>query len=75
MIGQSGKMCIQDMYIGVVLSAELQQMVSIVGAKLMVAITMTLTPLFCHYLSQNYWFRGNLDSLDKESKFHRFINV
>jgi electron transfer flavoprotein alpha subunit len=38
MIGQCGKMCSQDLYISVGLSAELQQMVGIVGAKLMVAI-------------------------------------
>ncbi|MBN2231907.1 MAG: electron transfer flavoprotein subunit alpha/FixB family protein [Deltaproteobacteria bacterium] len=38
MIGQSGKMVTPDFYIGVGLSGELQHMVGIVGAKLMVAI-------------------------------------
>ena len=38
MIGQSEKMCSPDLYIGVGLSSELQHMVGIMGAKLMVAI-------------------------------------
>jgi electron transfer flavoprotein alpha subunit len=38
MIGQSGKMVRPDLYIGVGLSGELQHMVGIVGAKVMVAI-------------------------------------
>jgi electron transfer flavoprotein alpha subunit len=38
MIGQSEKMCNPDLYIGVGLSGELQHMVGIMGAKLMVAI-------------------------------------
>ncbi len=38
MIGQSGKMVSPDLYIGVGLSGELQHMVGIVGAKVMVAI-------------------------------------
>jgi electron transfer flavoprotein alpha subunit len=38
MIGQSGKMVSPDLYIGVGLSGELQHMVGITGAKLMVAI-------------------------------------
>jgi len=38
MIGQSGKMVSPEVYIGVGLSGELQHMVGIVGAKLMVAI-------------------------------------
>ena len=38
MIGQSGKMVSPDLYIGVGLSGELQHMVGIVGARIMVAI-------------------------------------
>jgi len=38
MIGQSGKMVNPELYIGVGLSGELQHMVGIVGAKVMVAI-------------------------------------
>jgi electron transfer flavoprotein alpha subunit len=38
MIGQSGKMVSPELYIGVGLSGELQHMVGITGAKLMVAI-------------------------------------
>jgi len=38
MIGQSGKMVSPDLYIGVGLSGELQHMVGIVGAKVMVAV-------------------------------------
>jgi electron transfer flavoprotein alpha subunit len=38
MIGQSGKMVSPEIYIGVGLSGELQHMVGIVGAKLMIAI-------------------------------------
>jgi electron transfer flavoprotein alpha subunit len=38
MIGQSGKMVSPDLYIGVGLSGELQHMVGIVGAKVMIAI-------------------------------------
>jgi electron transfer flavoprotein alpha subunit len=38
MIGQSGKMVHPDFYIGVGLSGELQHMVGITGAKVMVAI-------------------------------------
>ena len=38
MIGQSGKMIRPELYIGVGLSGELQHMVGIVGAKIMVAI-------------------------------------
>jgi electron transfer flavoprotein alpha subunit len=38
MIGQSGKMVSPDLYIGVALSGELQHMVGVVGAKVMVAI-------------------------------------
>ncbi|HEB28396.1 MAG TPA: electron transfer flavoprotein subunit alpha/FixB family protein, partial [Porticoccus sp.] len=38
MIGQSGKMINPELYIGVGLSGELQHMVGIVGAKVMVAI-------------------------------------
>lgn len=38
MIGQSGKMVSPDLYIGVGLSGELQHMVGIVGARVMVAI-------------------------------------
>jgi electron transfer flavoprotein alpha subunit len=38
MIGQSGKMVSPELYIGVGLSGELQHMVGISGAKLMVAI-------------------------------------
>ncbi|MEA2110406.1 MAG: electron transfer flavoprotein subunit alpha/FixB family protein [Pseudomonadota bacterium] len=38
MIGQSGKMVSPDLYIGVGLSGELQHMVGITGAKVMVAI-------------------------------------
>jgi len=38
MIGQSGKMVNPDLYIGVGLSGELQHMVGIVGAQVMVAI-------------------------------------
>jgi electron transfer flavoprotein alpha subunit len=38
MIGQSGKMVSPEIYIGVGLSGELQHMVGIVGAKIMVAI-------------------------------------
>jgi len=38
MIGQSGKMVSPELYIGVGLSGELQHMVGIVGAKVMVAI-------------------------------------
>ncbi len=38
MIGQSGKMVSPEVYIGVGLSGELQHMVGIVGAKVMVAI-------------------------------------
>ncbi len=38
MIGQSGKMARPELYIGVGLSGELQHMVGVVGAKVMVAI-------------------------------------
>jgi electron transfer flavoprotein alpha subunit len=38
MIGQSGKMVSPELYIGVGLSGELQHMVGIVGARVMVAI-------------------------------------
>jgi len=38
MIGQSGKMVSPELYIGVGLSGELQHMVGIVGAKVMIAI-------------------------------------
>jgi electron transfer flavoprotein alpha subunit len=38
MIGQSGKMVNPEVYIGVGLSGELQHMVGIVGAKIMIAI-------------------------------------
>jgi electron transfer flavoprotein alpha subunit len=38
MIGQSGKMVSPELYIGVGLSGELQHMVGVVGAKVMVAI-------------------------------------
>ena len=38
MIGQSGKMVNPELYIGVGLSGELQHMVGIVGAKVMIAI-------------------------------------
>jgi electron transfer flavoprotein alpha subunit len=38
MIGQSGKIVRPELYIGVGLSGELQHMVGIVGAKVMVAI-------------------------------------
>jgi electron transfer flavoprotein alpha subunit len=38
MIGQSGKMVSPELYIGIGLSGELQHMVGIVGAKVMVAI-------------------------------------
>jgi electron transfer flavoprotein alpha subunit len=38
MIGQSGKMVSPDFYIGIGLSGELQHMVGIVGAKVMVAV-------------------------------------
>jgi electron transfer flavoprotein alpha subunit len=38
MIGQSGKMVSPEIYIGVGLSGELQHMVGIVGAQVMVAI-------------------------------------
>lgn len=38
MIGQSGKMVSPELYIGVGLSGELQHMVGIVGAKIMIAI-------------------------------------
>ena len=38
MIGQSGKMINPDLYIGVGLSGELQHMVGIIGAKVMVAV-------------------------------------
>ena len=38
MIGQSGKMVSPDLYIGVGLSGELQHMVGVVGAQIMVAI-------------------------------------
>ncbi len=38
MVGQSGKMVSPELYIGVGLSGELQHMVGIVGAKMMVAI-------------------------------------
>ena len=38
MIGQSGKMINPELYIGVGLSGELQHMVGVVGAKVMVAI-------------------------------------
>jgi electron transfer flavoprotein alpha subunit len=38
MIGQSGKMINPELYIGVGLSGELQHMVGIVGAQIMVAI-------------------------------------
>ena len=38
MIGQSGKMVSPEIYIGVGLSGELQHMVGIVGAKVMIAI-------------------------------------
>jgi electron transfer flavoprotein alpha subunit len=38
MIGQSGKMITPELYIGVGVSGELQHMVGIAGAKLMVAI-------------------------------------
>jgi electron transfer flavoprotein alpha subunit len=38
MIGQSGKMVSPDLYIGVGLSGELQHMVGIIGAKVMVAV-------------------------------------
>jgi electron transfer flavoprotein alpha subunit len=38
MIGQSGKMVKPELYIGVGLSGELQHMVGIVGAKVMIAI-------------------------------------
>ena len=38
MVGQSGKMIRPELYIGVGLSGELQHMVGIVGAKIMVAI-------------------------------------
>lgn len=38
MVGQSGKMVSPELYIGVGLSGELQHMVGIVGAKVMVAI-------------------------------------
>ena len=38
MIGQSGKMVNPDLYIGVGLSGELQHMVGVVGARVMVAI-------------------------------------
>lgn len=38
MIGQSGKMVSPELYVGVGLSGELQHMVGIVGAKVMVAI-------------------------------------
>ncbi len=38
MIGQSGKMVAPELYIGVGLSGELQHMVGITGAKLMVAV-------------------------------------
>jgi electron transfer flavoprotein alpha subunit len=38
MIGQSGKMVSPDLYIGVALSGELQHMVGVAGAKVMVAI-------------------------------------
>jgi electron transfer flavoprotein alpha subunit len=38
MVGQSGKMVSPELYIGVGLSGELQHMVGIVGAKVMIAI-------------------------------------
>jgi electron transfer flavoprotein alpha subunit len=38
MIGQSGKMISPDLYIGIGLSGELQHMVGISGARIMVAI-------------------------------------
>jgi electron transfer flavoprotein alpha subunit len=38
MIGQSGKMVNPELYIGVGLSGELQHMVGITGAKVMIAI-------------------------------------
>ncbi len=38
MIGQSGKMINPDLYLGIGLSGELQHMVGIMGAKLMIAI-------------------------------------
>jgi electron transfer flavoprotein alpha subunit len=38
MIGQSGKMVSPDLYIGVGLSGELQHMVGVIGAKIMIAI-------------------------------------
>jgi len=38
MIGQSGKIVNPDVYIGVGLSGELQHMVGVVGAKIMIAI-------------------------------------
>jgi electron transfer flavoprotein alpha subunit len=38
MIGQSGRMVNPDVYIGVGLSGELQHMVGILGAKIMIAI-------------------------------------
>jgi electron transfer flavoprotein alpha subunit len=38
MVGQSGKMVSPDLYIGVALSGELQHMVGVAGAKVMVAI-------------------------------------
>lgn len=38
MIGQSGKIVTPDLYIGIGLSGELQHMVGIVGAKVMIAI-------------------------------------
>ena len=38
MIGQSGKMVSPDVYIGVGLSGELQHMVGIMGAQVMVAV-------------------------------------
>jgi electron transfer flavoprotein alpha subunit len=38
MIGQSGKMVSPELYVGVGLSGELQHMVGVVGAKVMVAI-------------------------------------
>ena len=47
MIGQSGKMINPELYIGVGLSGELQHMVGIVGAKVMVAVNKDPTsPVF-----------------------------
>lgn len=47
MIGQSGKMVKPELYIGIGLSGELQHMVGIVGAKVMVAINNDqMSPVF-----------------------------